>query len=146
VARSLFTEPELAKIRESIAQAELHTSGEIRVHIERLCKEDVLDHAAFIFKELKMHQTAERNGVLFYISYEDHKLAIIGDKGIHEKVKDEFWQKLGDYLIAEFKSGNYTSALTEAIRLSGAELKKHFPYTKDDVNELSNDISFGSSN
>ena len=62
MARDLFTEQEQQQIVEAIKEAELNTSGEIRVHIERNCKEDVLDHAAFMFDELGMQNTELRNG------------------------------------------------------------------------------------
>ena len=83
-----------AKIIKAIEMAELNTSGEIRVHIESKCKEDTLDHAAFIFEKLEMHKTEQRNGILFYIALKDHKFAVLGDAGIHQKVGDEFWGKV----------------------------------------------------
>jgi uncharacterized membrane protein len=103
----------------------------------------VLDHAAFMFDALDMQKTAERNGVLIYLAIEDRQLAILGDAGINQKVPIDFWNKIKDLMIANFKQGNYTEGLTEGILLAGEQLKKQFPYQKDDKNELSNDISFG---
>lgn len=140
---SLLTEVQKRKITDAIAQAERQTNGEIRVHIEQKCKEDVLDHAAFIFEELEMHKTAHRNGVLFYISYEDHKLAILGDAGINAKVGENFWEEIKNHLIENFKNANYTTGLSEAIIMAGEQLKTHFPKTEDNQNELTNEISFG---
>ncbi len=53
-------------------------------------KGDVLDRAAWLFKKLGMHKTAERNGVLFYLAVKDRKFAIIGDAGINAKVHAGF--------------------------------------------------------
>ena len=143
MAEPFFTKAEHKQVTNAIGEAERNTSGEIRVHIESLCREDVLDRAAFIFKKLEMHKTELRNGVLFYLSIEDHKLAILGDAGINAKVQKGFWTEIKDFLIAEFRAGKYAQGLSEEIIKAGAQLKQHFPYQKDDVNELSNDISFG---
>jgi uncharacterized membrane protein len=138
-----FTEAQKKAITDSIAAAEEMTSGEIRVHLEARCGEDVLDHAAFIFEQLGMHKTELRNGVLFYISFEDHKLAIIGDVGINRSVPADFWESIRNHMVAEFKNGNYATGLSEAIRMAGAQLAQHFPKGESNPNELSNDISYG---
>ncbi|MFM8433054.1 MAG: TPM domain-containing protein, partial [Bacteroidota bacterium] len=73
---------EQLKIEAAITDAELMTSGEIRLFIERQCQGNVMDRAAFIFHEVGMDQTAERNGVLIYLATESRQFAIIGDSGI----------------------------------------------------------------
>ena len=129
-------------IGQAIAEAERNTSGEIRVHLENECNEDVLDHAAYIFKTLKMHKTKLRNGVLFYMSIIDHKFAILGDAGINAKVPEDFWNSIKDQMIADFKAGNVAGGLCKGISMAGEQLKVHFPYGKEDVDELTNEISF----
>lgn len=143
MAEPFFTVAQQKQVTDSIAAAELNTSGEIRVHIESTCKEDVLDRAAYLFKELKMHKTELRNGVLFYLSVEDHKLAILGDGGINAKVSKNFWHEIKDILISEFSNGNYAEGLSRGIIMAGEQLKQQFPHQSDDVNELSNEISYG---
>ncbi|MCH2215743.1 MAG: TPM domain-containing protein [Flavobacteriales bacterium] len=143
MTQDFLSQGEKSQITEAIAAAENMTSGEIRVHLERKCPEDVLDRAAFLFEKLEMYKTELRNGVLFYISFDDHKLAILGDAGINAVVPDGFWDKTKDLLINAFQSGEYSRGLSEGIRLAGAQLKEHFPVSTDDVNELSDDISFG---
>ncbi len=143
-AANFFSESEKKQIIDSIKKAEKNTSGEIRVHIEDKCKEDVLDHAAFIFEELDMHKTEQRNGVLIYLAVADHKFAIIGDGGINVKVPSNFWDEIKNHMMDHFKAGRFTDGLAEGIVKSGEQLKKHFPYHKDDINELSDEISFGS--
>ena len=139
----IFTEEEKKQIVDAIKQAEKNTSGEIRVHIEKKCKEDVLDHAAFMFDELEMQKTELRNGVLIYLAVEDRKLAILGDAGINMKVPKGFWDETKDVMINHFKNGEYAKGLSEGIIKAGKQLKEHYPYEKDDTNELSDDISFG---
>lgn len=89
-----------------------------------------------------MHLTKERNGVLFYVSFEQHYLTIIGDEGIHKKVKQQFWDQLHDEITSEFAKENYYKGLKDAILKTGLELKKYFPISGENINELPNDISF----
>ena len=141
-ASTFFTKEQQAQILAAVKEAENETSGEIRVHIETYCHEDVLDRAAWIFKKLGMHDTAERNGVLFYRAVSDRKFAVIGDAGINSKVPEGFWDCVKELLQAKFREGKFTEGLSEAIILAGIHLKKHFPHNKNDVNELSDEISF----
>lgn len=143
MARDLFTDQEQEQIVAAVKAAELNTSGEIKVHIERKCKEDVLDHAAFMFDQLEMQKTELRNGVLIYLAVEDRKLAILGDAGINLKVPKDFWEGTKDLMISHFKEGAFAKGLAEGIQLAGEQLKAHYPYQQDDTNELSDDISFG---
>lgn len=141
--KSIFTEEVNAKVVAAIEDAELATSGEVRLHVDDFCKGDVLDRAAYIFEKLEMHKTDLRNGVLFYVAVSDRKFAILGDAGINQKVPDNFWDEVKDIVLSNFKEGNYEAGLSEGIRKAGEQLKAHFPYQKDDENELDNEISFG---
>lgn len=143
MAKNLFTEDQKTEIVNAIKEAELNTSGEIRVHIEKSCPEDVMDRAAFIFEKLKMHKTELRNGVLFYLAVKDRKFAILGDAGINAKVPEGFWDEIKELMLERFREGDFSGGLTQGILRSGEQLKAHFPYQKDDVNELNDDISFG---
>jgi len=56
--------------------------------VESRCRYvDPLDRAAEVFANLKMEQTDARNAVLVYVALKDRQLALLGDKGIHEKVE-----------------------------------------------------------
>lgn len=142
-AKNFFSIEDKNAIRKAIEDAELNTSGEIRVHIENHCKGEVLDRAAFLFKELKMIQTEERNGVLFYLAVKDRKFAVIGDIGINAVVEENFWEDVKELMKVHFKRSEFADGIAAAIKRAGMKLKKHFPYQKDDVNELSDDISYG---
>ena len=141
-ASTFFTKEQQAQILAAVKEAENETSGEIRVHIEKHCQEEVLDRAAWIFKKLGMQNTAERNGVLFYLAVSDRKFAIIGDAGINANVPAGFWDDVKELLRRNFREGRFTEGLSEGIILAGTHLKRHFPRSKDDVNELPDEISF----
>lgn len=143
MAKESFSKEERSEIVATIKAAERKTSGEIQVHLENHCKEDVLDRAAHIFKVLKMHKTEERNGVLFYMAIKDHKFAILGDAGIHKKVPNGFWDDIKEKMRVEFKKGEITTGLKTGIQMAGEQLAAFFPFQKDDSNELSDEISFG---
>lgn len=144
MAEESFSSEQKKRIKAAIEEAELNTSGEIRVHLENHCKsENVLDRAAQVFAQLKMHETEARNGVLVYMAVKDHKFAIIGDGGINAKVEEDFWDTTMEKMLARFKAGELTQGLVDGILCAGERLKQYFPYQKDDINELSDDISFG---
>ena len=142
-AKSFFTKQQQDNLKQAILKAELDTSAEVRIHIENTCKGEVLDRAAFIFEKLKMQKTELRNGVLFYLSIKNKKFAIIGDKGINASVPENFWDGIKQKMLEHFKEENFTEGLIEGISMAGEKLKKHFPYHSDDINELSDEISFG---
>ena len=141
-SRTFFSKEEQQKIVAAIKEAELNTSGEIRVHIENHCKKETLERAAEVFYDLKMNQTAARNGILFYLAVKDHKFAVIGDEGINKKVEHDFWNDIKDQMIFNFKENKFADGLVAGISKCGERLKEYFPYQSDDVNELSDEISF----
>jgi uncharacterized membrane protein len=140
---SFFTKEQKEIIQSAIKHAELNTSGEVRVHIETNCPEDVLDRAAFWFAELKMHKTKERNGVLFYLAIADRRFAILGDAGINAKVPVGFWDEVKEVMLNCFRDLDFTIGLEKGILMAGDKLKAFFPHKIDDVNELDDEISFG---
>ncbi len=137
----LFSEDEKKCIIESIVHAEDQTSGEIRVHLERRSRKNPYEAAKKIFEKLGMTNTKERNGILIYISVKDRKIAILGDKGINEKVPDGFWDNILEEIKSKFKEGRYCDGVCWGIELAGQKLKKYFPYSKADINELNDTIS-----
>jgi len=142
-AKDFFSPDQQDEVKQAIMHAELDTSGEIRVHVETSCPGDVMDRSAFVFKKLKMHKTSQRNGVLFYLAVKNRKFAILGDAGIHAKVPETFWDDIKQEMLNFFRTERFTEGLAYGILQAGNQLKKHFPYKTDDVNELSDEISFG---
>ncbi|WP_026452518.1 TPM domain-containing protein [Aequorivita capsosiphonis] len=146
-----LTSEEETAIVEAIRISEKNTSGEIRVHLEAnsISTEepkkqiDAFDRAAEVFDVLHMNNTKESNGVLIYVAVEDRTLVIMGDKGINDVVGQNFWESTKDTIIKHFKNGDMKQGLVDGILKAGEKLKKHFPYQKDDKNELPDDISVG---
>lgn len=144
--KPFFTEEENEKIIHSIQEAEMQTSGEIRIFVESRCKYvDALDRAKEIFANLEMEKTELRNGVLFYLALKDRQLAIFADKGIHEATGgDKYWKDAVKEILSVFSKDNITKGITTSIYKIGDALKTHFPYDKEiDKNELPDEIVFG---
>ena len=140
---SLKTEDE-NEIVEAIRTAEKSTSGEIRVHLEKTAgSQDIFERAMEVFHQLKMDNTKEENGVLIYVATEDRNFVIYGDKGITDKVEDDFWESTKDVILNHFKKGDFKQGLVDGILMAGEQLKRHFPWQEDDENELSDQISRG---
>ena len=139
---ALFNEEEQQRVRAAIEDAERHTSGQIRVCIEKTCSEDVLDRAAKYFYQLDMHKTRLRNGVLIYVATVDRKFAVIGDAGINKVVPENFWDDTKEKMLDQFKYGNLVEGIVTGLEITGEHLKKFFPHETDGSNELPDDIAF----
>ncbi|MFT3885329.1 MAG: TPM domain-containing protein [Flavobacteriales bacterium] len=142
-AEDFLTEAERLRVKEAIREAEQRTSGEIRVHLDEAIEEGVLDHAAFVFQELGMHRTKDRNGVLIYVSVPSQRVAVIGDTNIHARLGDGYWHDVLGILLKHFREGRACEGLCKGIAHLGEQLRTHFPFQADDTNELSDDISYG---
>ncbi|MBT8272119.1 MAG: TPM domain-containing protein [Bacteroidia bacterium] len=125
----------------AIREAELNTSGEIRVHLEYSCSGHAFERAQEVFSILGMDNTRQQNAVLIYVALQDHQFAICGDKGIDGVVPENFWDSTRDLIQNHFCSGNFISGLSSGIIEVGNQLKSHFPRGGSDINELPDSIS-----
>ncbi len=143
--KEFFTKEEQGRIVQAILAAEKRTSGEVRVYVESRCRfVDPVDRAVEVFFGLKMDKTDDRNGVLLYAAMEDHQLAIFGDEGIHQRVGTDFWHLEVKKIIDEFNSAHFAEGIIDIIHDIGQALHHHFPYEREDKNELPDEIVFGS--
>ena len=138
-----LTQAEETQIIDAIRVAEKNTSGEIRVHLEKTSDKDPLERAKEVFYFLKMDETKNHNGVLFYVAVDDKKFSVLGDVGIDKAVPINFWDSVKDRVIDQFSKQQYVEGLKNGILETGKKLQEFFPYETDDNDELSNDISLG---
>ena len=127
-AITILNREEDHRVVEAIRQAELNTSGEIKVHIENHCRGNVEERSLVVFNRLKLNETQLRNSVLIYLAV--------------KVVEDGFWNDVKDLMLSHFKEGRFTEGLEEGIQRCGEKLKTYFPYQSDDINEISDDISY----
>lgn len=143
-AREFLSKLEHDRIVHAIREAESNTSGEIRVYLQRgKLSGDPLAAAQRKFHQLGMHKTRERNAVLIFVAPRAHKFAVVGDKAVHEKCGDEFWQRIVEGMRAHFQNEKFSHALVEAIKEIGKLLGAHFPKTPISANQLPDDIVQG---
>ena len=139
--RAFLSKLEHDRIVQTIREAESKTSGEIRVFVQRgKLKSDPLAAAQKKFRQLRMHKTHESNAVLIFVVPRAHKFAVVGDKAIHEKCGDEFWQRVVTRMRTHFQNENFSDALVEAIKEIGSVMASHFPKTLGNANELPDDV------
>jgi uncharacterized membrane protein len=140
----LFDKAGQARIVQAIREAEKNTSGEIKVHVEKKCPtRNALERSKQVFFKLKLQETQLRNGVLFYLATDNRKFAILGDEGIFAVIPKDFWDEIKQQMQVRFREKQFVEGLCEGIRKAGEQLKTHFPYQSDDINEISDEISFG---
>jgi len=139
---SRFFDPaEEARIVAAIQAAENETSGEIRVHLLRSNVPDLLAYGQQLLEKLGITRTRDRNGILFLMELKSQRFAIVGDRGIHEKVGQEFWESIRDRVLTHFRRGEFERGLVEGIQVCGNRLKSLFPLRHDDAYELANAIT-----
>ena len=139
--REFLSKLEHEQIIQAIREAESKTSGEIRVLIQRgKLNSDPFVAARKKFHRLRMHKTRERNAVLIFVAPRVHKFAVVGDNAIHEKCGDEFWQRVVEKMRTHFQNEKFSDALMEAVQEIGEVLASDFPKTRQDANELPDDV------
>jgi uncharacterized membrane protein len=111
----------------AIREAELKTSGQIRVLISHKSVTDPMAAAQKEFVRLGMAKSSERNGVLIFVAPRTHKFAVIGDVGVHVQCGDEFWGKLADAMSGYFRRSEFTEGIIHGVRKAGELLAEHFP-------------------
>ncbi len=137
-----LSKQEKIEVVQAIQQAELKTSGEIRVHLERKIEGKPLTHGKEIFEKIGMVRTKERNGVLILIGVHSHRLVILGDTGIDEAVPEGFWDEVIALMIGHFKEDRFGEGLVAGIKTIGEKLCEFFPFERDDLNELPDELSY----
>lgn len=142
-AKDFFNDAEKETVVAAIRNAELHTSGEICVHLDDRCDGNPYNRAIKVFMHLNMDKKPFRNAVLIYVAVKDKKCSVIGDVALHEKVGNDYWKNIIHTLSANFKNGQYEQGIIHAITTIGATLAFYFPNVDDlDRNTLPDEISF----
>lgn len=139
--KDFFTADEQKRITDAVAAAERLTSGEIRVHLARKAGRKTYEAAINVFEHLGMHRTEARNGVLVFLALKEKQFAIIGDRGIDEKVPDGFWEETSRIMVGHFRRDDFAGGIAAGISSAGEKLAAFFPWQEDDINELPDDIS-----
>jgi len=138
----LLTHREAHQVASAIETAERKTSGEIKVVITRHCWTTLERKAAKIIRECGLDQTAERAAVLILIVAANREFIIRGDRGIHARAGQDFWDDIRDVMANAFAQGFYARGLCDGIELIADRLAADFPARETACNELSNEIVY----
>jgi putative membrane protein len=87
-----------------------------------------------------LHYTKAHTGILILASLLEHRVVVLADKGINDKVPAGTWDEIVQILTAGLKSGNACSAFCKAVERCGEILATHFPRSADDRDELANKL------
>lgn len=93
------------------------------------------------FLEEEVFNTRQRTGILIFISFFEHEVIVMADKGISKVVDQKEWDTLVRIIIEHIKKGKITDGIVSAItRCGDILLEKGFVITPDDVNELGDEL------
>lgn len=144
-ARKAFPADALLRIEEAVMASETRHRGELRVVIQGglgwsalrgvpASRELALAH----FAQQGVWDTAENSGVLIYLLMAEHRLEIVADRGIHQRVAQAEWDGVAQAATRRFAAGDYLEGLLAAQAAICALLSQHFPARGDNPDELPN--------
>ncbi len=84
--------------------------------------------------------TANKTGVLLFVSAHEHKAVILADKAITSVFPNETWGDLIKVMISKIRAGGIAAGMEACIDQLGDTLATRFPIQKDDQNELKNHL------
>jgi uncharacterized membrane protein len=127
----------LDRLAAQVARSEAGHSGEIRIYVEAGLPLSYLwqpastaqithERALALFGKLRVWDTAHNNGVLIYLLLAEHRIEIVADRGLNERVAPDTWPRLVADMSAAFRAGDYEGGLTRAVQQVSALLQQHF--------------------
>lgn len=87
-----------------------------------------------------LHYTKAHTGILLMVSLLEHRVVVLADKGINDKVATGTWDEVVQIVTAGLKSGDACAAFCRAIERCGQILAEYFPRSADDRDELANKL------
>lgn len=116
-----------------------HSAALKRVFVSRKEMDIEVEEAAVTnFFQHGLYRTRDNNGILLFISVFEHKVWILADQGINEKVPEGHWDAIVARLTEGIRRRQAAAAICRAINTIGDELRHHFPIKDDDNDELKN--------
>lgn len=122
-----------------------HSLGKIPLLIRLLTKKSefakkVHERAMIEFFQLGLQETKHRTGVLIYVSFLERRVEILADKGIHEKLGQNYWDSEIKQIVSGIKAHDPGKSFSDSILRIGKKLQEHFPRGNDDKNELNDTV------
>lgn len=140
-ARRALGSGALDRLERHVQRSENAHSGEVRVCVEAGLPLSYLwrgasarERAVTMFGKLRVWDTAQNNGVLIYLLLAEHKIEIVADRGLSERVDEASWQTILASMGEAFRAGQYEAGLLAAIDAVDGLLRQHFPLADGAVN------------
>lgn len=92
--------------------------------------------AVELFRVGTESRTAGREGVLLYLSTDEHGAEIVTDAAVHRLVPPERWGEAMAALVVAVRDGRAGDGMVAAVSAIGAILADYLPKTSDNPNEL----------
>lgn len=141
--RRLFPSESLSRLGQAITAGELRHRGEVRLIVENAMPSDLIwadvsnrQRALALFAEYAVWDTADRCGVLLYVNLAEHKVDIVVDRNIGQKIDPTTWQQICGTMTQGFGRGEFEASTLAAIEQVNALLAEHFPATGPRNNDL----------
>jgi uncharacterized membrane protein len=115
------------KLREAIHAAEAGTTAKIQVTLGDRFRGSTFDHAVALFKRMGLDRSKDRSGVLIFVAPARREFAVVGDSGVHERVGQQFWDRIVAAMSQRITADDLTTGLIHGIEAAGAQLRQHFP-------------------
>jgi putative membrane protein len=113
----------------------------LRWLIPKLQQRSAVERAAQLaFVKHSVFATRERTGVLILLSELEHRVAILGDEGIHARVKMEGWESYVDTMVSSVRAGKPGAGVCQVVDALAQILAQGAPIRSDDTNELPNRV------
>jgi len=108
-----------------------------RTHMDQATRK----RAEAAFLEEEVFNTRHRTGIMIFISFFEHEVMVIADRGISKVVEQKEWDDMVQRLIENIRMGKVSEGIEACIlRCGEVLLEKGFFKTPDDINELRDDL------
>ena len=121
-----MTPEERAAISRGIAEAEAGTTGRIAVRVVPDVHVDAFERAKHEFEEIGLHRYRHANAALILVAPKARRFAVLGDRALHERVGDAFWNDVAEHSGAYFARGELREGILYAVGRIGAAFHDHF--------------------
>jgi uncharacterized membrane protein len=118
---------ERGAIAAAIAAAEDGTTGRIAVRVIPDATVDALERAKLEFERIGLNHHRSANGTLILVAPKAQRFAVIGDRALHERVGDAFWNGVVEESRKYFERGEISDGVIAAVQRIGEALRMHFP-------------------
>ncbi|HVN68078.1 MAG TPA: TPM domain-containing protein [Candidatus Binatia bacterium] len=122
-----MTHEQRRELTRAVTAAENGTTGVIAVRVIPDASVDAFERAKREFAHVGLHRHKHANAALILVAPKARRFAIVGDRALHERVGDEFWNGLVEESRPYFARGEIVDGIRHAVERLGEAFRAHFP-------------------